>query len=293
MTDTTTDTDTAPNTVADTARTAIVTGSASGIGAATVLQLARQGYRTVGIDTNGEGAQAVAREAEQLSAGRRRAAPSGPRARLASGAGTPVPGAPFHGLTHTAVTADVSDEPKLIDAFDQAVAFLGGLDVLVTSAGVGETTPWAELSVAIFRSVYEINVIGTFLCIREAAKHMPRGGRICTIASVAGLRGGGLSGTAAYAASKGAVLALTKSAARSLAAQGICVNTVAPGATYTPMIAEHWKNDAHRTRVESMSVLNRTAEAREIAAGIVFLVSPQASAITGSTLVADNGLMMY
>ena len=246
------------------ARTAIVTGSASGIGAATVLELARQGYRTVGIDTNAEGAEATAREAAQLN-----------------------------GLTHSAFQADVSDEPKIIDAFDQAVAFLGGLDALVTSAGVGETTPWSELSVAIFRSVHEVNVIGTFLCLREAAKHMQRGGRICTIASVAGLRGGGLSGTAAYASSKGGVLALAKSAARSLAAQGICVNTVAPGATYTPMIAEHWKNDAHRRRVESMSVLNRTAEAREIAAGIAFLVSPQASAVTGSTLVADNGLMMY
>ena len=246
------------------ARTAIVTGSASGIGAATVLELARQGYRTVGIDINGDGARSTAREAAQLN-----------------------------GLTHSAFAADVSDEPKLVAAFDQAVAFLGGLDAMVTSAGVGETTPWAELSVAIFRNVHEVNVIGTFLCIREAAKHMLRGGRICTVASVAGLRGGGLSGTAAYASSKGGVLALTKSAARALAAQGICVNTMAPGATYTPMIAEHWKNDAHRARVESMSVLNRTAQAREIAAGIAFLVSPQASAVTGSTLVADNGLMMY
>jgi NAD(P)-dependent dehydrogenase (short-subunit alcohol dehydrogenase family) len=246
------------------ARTAIVTGSASGIGAATVLELARQGYRTVGIDINGEGAQATAREAAQLN-----------------------------GLTHSSFAADVSDEPRLVEAFDSAVAFLGGLDALITSAGVGETTPWAALSVAVFRAVYEVNVIGTFVCIREAAKHMRRGGRICTIASVAGLRGGGLSGTAAYASSKGGVLALTKSAARALAAQGVCVNSVAPGATYTPMIAEHWKNEAHRTRVESMSVLNRTAEAREIAAGIAFLVSPQASAVTGSTLVADNGLMMY
>ena len=59
------------------------------------------------------------------------------------------------------------------------------------------------------------------------------------------------------------------------------------------MIAEHWKNDAHRQRVEGMSVLNRTAEARDIAVSIAFLVSPEASAITGSTLVADNGLVMY
>ena len=250
--------------MADTPRTAIVTGSASGIGAATVLELARQGYRTVGIDVNGDGAQATAIEAAKINA-----------------------------LMHTAFTADVANEAQLIEAFEQALTFLTHLDVLVTSAGVGETTPFMDLSVATFRAVYDINVIGTFLCIREAAKRMRRGGRICTIASVAGLRGGGLSGTAAYAASKGGVLALTKSASRALAAQGICVNTVAPGATYTPMIAQHWKNDAHRTRVEAMSVLNRTAHAHEIASSIAFLVSAQASAITGSTLVADNGLMMY
>ena len=244
--------------------TAIVTGSASGIGAATVLELARQGWRTVGIDVNAEGAQAVAEQAAQLN-----------------------------GVAHLALCTDVTDEPQLIETFDRAHTFLGRLDALVTSAGVAETTPFMDISVAAFRAVYEVNVIGTFLCIREAAKRMPRGGRICTVASVAGLRGGGLSGTAAYAASKGGVLSLTKSAARSLAAQGICVNTVAPGATLTPMIAEFWQNEAHRQRVESMSVLNRTAQPHEMAAAIAFLVSPEASAITGSTLVADNGLAMY
>ena len=247
-----------------TPRTAIVTGAASGIGGATVLELARQGYRTVGIDINADGAHATALEATKINA-----------------------------LTHTSFRADVADEAQVIKAFDHALTFLTHLDVLVTSAGVADTTPFMDLSVATFRAIHDINVIGTFLCIREAAKRMQRGGRICTIASVAGLRGGGLSGTAAYAASKGGVLALTKSAARALAAQGICVNTVAPGATDTPMIAEHWKNDAHRTRVEAMSVLNRTADAHEIASSIAFLVSAQASAITGSTLVADNGLMMY
>ena len=141
--------------------------------------------------------------------------------------------------------------------------------------------------------LFRSNVIGTFVCIREAARRMLPGSRICTVASVAGIRGGGLSGTAAYAASKGAVLALTKNAARALAAQGISVNTIAPGATMTPMIAEQWKNDAHRSRVEGMSVLNRTAQPHEMAVAIAFLVSPQATSITGSTLVADNGLAMY
>ena len=237
-------------------RTAIVTGSASGIGAATVAELARRGYRTVGIDM---AAEAV----------------------------------PQSSADHVAIRADVTDEACVIAAFDQALAFLGRLDVLVTCAGVGETTPFMDLTVATFRAVNEVNVIGTFVCIREAALRMQPGARICTVASVAGIRGGGLSGTAAYAASKGAVLALTKNAARALAPRGISVNTIAPGATLTPMIAEHWKNDAHRTRVESMSVLNRTALPHEMAAAIAFLVSPEASSITGSTLVADNGLVMY
>jgi NAD(P)-dependent dehydrogenase (short-subunit alcohol dehydrogenase family) len=245
-------------------RTAIVTGAASGIGAATVLELARQGYRTVGIDLALDGARATAREATQLNAER-----------------------------HHAIQADVTDEARLIAAFDEALGFLGHLDVLVTSAGVADTTPFMDLTVETFRSVHEVNVIGTFVCIREAARRMQPGSRICTVASVAGIRGGGLSGTAAYAASKGAVLALTKNAARSLAPQGISVNTIAPGATLTPMIAEHWKNDAHRARVESMSVLNRTAQPHEMAVAIAFLVSPQATSITGSTLVADNGLAMY
>ena len=237
-------------------RTAIVTGSASGIGAATVAELARRGYRTVGID--------IAAEA-----------------------------VPQSSAEHLAIRADVTDEARVIAAFDEALAFLGQLDVLVTSAGVGETTPFMDLTAATFRAVNEVNVIGTFVCIREAALRMQPGARICTVASVAGIRGGGLSGTAAYAASKGAVLALTKNAARALAPRGISVNTIAPGATLTPMIAEHWKNDAHRTRVESMSVLNRTALPHEMAAAIAFLVSPEASSITGSTLVADNGLVMY
>ena len=237
-------------------RTAIVTGSASGIGAATVAELARRGYRTVGIDMAAEAA-------------------------------------PQSSAEHLAIRADVTDEARVIAAFDEALAFLGQLDVLVTSAGVGETTPFMDLTVATFRAVNEVNVIGTFVCIREAALRMQPGARICTVASVAGIRGGGLSGTAAYAASKGAVLALTKNAARALAPRGISVNTIAPGATLTPMIAEHWKNDAHRTRVESMSVLNRTALPHEMAAAIAFLVSPEASSITGSTLVADNGLVMY
>ena len=241
-------------------RTAIVTGAASGIGAATAALLVTRGYRVACID------------------------------RDASGLRTTMAGI---GAPHVAFTVDVTDEAEVTRVFAEAVAALGSLDALVTSAGVAEMTPFMELDAATFRRVYDHNVVGTFLCIREAARHMVAGGRICTVASVAGLRGGGLSGTAAYAASKGAVLALSKSAARSLADKGIAVNTIAPGATMTPMIAHVFADDAHRKRVESMSVMNRAAQPDEIARAIAFLISPDAAYVDGATLVADGGLCMY
>ena len=100
-------------------------------------------------------------------------------------------------------------------------------------------------------------------------------------------------GTAAYAVGKGAVLALSKNAARALAAHGISVNSIAPGATLTPMTAEVWKNGTLRQQIESMSAQNRSAEQYEIAASIAHLLSPQASYVTGATLVTDGGLTMY
>ncbi|MFN0162759.1 MAG: SDR family NAD(P)-dependent oxidoreductase [Burkholderiales bacterium] len=249
--------------MADARKKAIVTGAASGIGAATMVELARRGFDVACLDINAAGGRAS------------------------------VEAAAREGGRHAFVEVEVADEPGLVRAFGDAVGQLGGLDALVTAAGVGDMVPFMELDAATFRRVHDVNVVGTFLCMREAAKVMPRGGRICTVASVAGLRGGGLSGTAAYAASKGGVLALTKNAARALAERGISVNTIAPGATMTPMIAEPWKNPAHRARVEAMAVQNRTGEPREIAQAIAFLLSAEASFITGSTLVADGGLVMY
>ncbi len=242
---------------------AVVTGAASGIGAATLLELARRGYDTAALDINLAGAEESVRHALAL------------------------------GGRHLAIQVDVAEETSVVAAFDLAASFLGGLEALATCAGVADSTPFMEVSVATFRRVHDVNVIGTFLSMREGARHMAAGGRICTVASVAGLRGGGLMGTAAYAASKGGVLALTKNAARALADKGISVNTVAPGATLTPMLAEAWKNEENRRRIEGMSAQKRTADPKEIARSIAFLLSPDASIVTGSTLVADGGLVMY
>lgn len=246
-----------------TLKRAIVTGSASGIGAATILELARLGYDTVGIDIQLALAQDIA------------------------GQGTAIAG------RHTALHADVADEEQLSAAMAGAAQWLGGLDALVTSAGVAITIPFMQQTAADFRRMHDVNVIGTFVAIREAAKVMEPGSRICTVASVAGLRGGGLMGTAAYAASKGAVLALTKNAARSLAGLGIAVNTIAPGSTRTPMTESLSHDPAQRARVEGMILQSRTASAHEIAASIGYLLSAQASYVNGATLVVDGGLALY
>ena len=238
--------------------TAIVTGGASGIGRAVCELLSRDGYRVAVADRDKAGAEAVA-----------------------------------HQIDGHAFEVDVADEASVVAMFERALeVFDGTLDALATPAGIADTTPFMDLSVATFRRVNDINVVGTFLCIREAAKRMKPGGRICTVASVAGKRGGGLSGTAAYAASKGGVLALSRSAARALAPQGIAVNCVAPGPTLTPMLDQPFANPGQRERVESMTLLGRSGEPREIAEAIVWLLSPRSSFVDGETMTVDGGLML-
>ena len=186
----------------------------------------------------------------------------------------------------------MADETQVAAAFSAAMLNMGQLDALVTSAGVVDTTAFMDISVAQFRRIHDVNVIGTWLCMREAARVMRPGARICAVASIAGIRGGGLSGTAAYAASKGGVIALAKNAARVLADKGIRVNTVSPGATDTPMIAGPLANPAHRDRIEQLALQKRIGEAADIASGIVYLLSDQARFTVGTNLVIDGGIVI-
>ncbi len=238
--------------------TVIVTGGASGIGRAVCEVLARDGWRVAVADRDEVGARGVA---------------------------DAVGGFPF--------TVDVAEEASVAALFERAYeAFGGRLDGLATSAGIVDVTPFFELDAAAFRRVHDVNLIGTFLCIREAALRMRDGGRIVTVASVAGKRGGGLHGTAAYAASKGAVLALTRSAARALAERHIAVNCVAPGPTDTPQVAGPSESPQERSRVEKMTLLGRYADPHEIAEAIAWLLSPAASYLNGETLVVDGGMLL-
>jgi 3-oxoacyl-[acyl-carrier protein] reductase len=231
-----------------------VTGSSSGIGAATVAVLERQGWSVARLD----------RDSSIASPG-----------------------------SAVSIRLDVADETAVRSAFSNVREALGGLDALVTCAGLYETTPFFETTAAIFSQILAVNVTGTFLCIREAARIMASGSRICTVSSVAGLRGGGLAGTISYAASKGAVLALTKNAARELGPRGIAVNTIAPGMIDTPFAAVPLGNPAIRKRIEDMTSFGRLGTADEIAATIAWLISPAASYVHGATIVADGGMVMY
>jgi NAD(P)-dependent dehydrogenase (short-subunit alcohol dehydrogenase family) len=234
-------------------RRVAVTGSASGIGAATVAVLLQQGWQVVCLDRN-----------------------------PATTAGATL-----------SLPLDVADEPAVCAAFAHIRQSLGGLDALVTCAGIYETTPFFDTTASTFSRVLSVNVTGTFLCIREAARLMTSGARICTLSSVAGLRGGGLAGTVSYAATKGAVLALTKNAARELGPKGIAVNTVAPGMIDTPFAAVPLSNPATRQRIEAMIGFGRLGSAEEIAHTIAWLISPAASYVHGATIVADGGMVMY
>lgn len=180
----------------------------------------------------------------------------------------------------------------MVAAIAQAADALGGIDGLATCAGVIDTTPTLDATVASFRRLHDVNVVGTFLCVREAVRRMSPGARIVTVASIAGLRGGGLAGNGAYAASKGAVLALSRNLARELGPRGIAVNCVAPGPTETPMTASTLEHAEGRARLEGASLLGRVGTAVGIAAAIAWLLSPHAAFVHGATLVADGGATM-
>jgi len=235
-------------------RRVAITGAASGIGQAAARLLASRGWRVACLDRDIEGARATA-------------------------------GA--HGL---AVQVDVADEAQVVAAFAHVADQFGGLDALVTAAGVIETTPFLETTPEQFRRLFDINVIGSFLSVREGAKAMQAGARICMLASISSYTGGGYVATGAYATSKGAVLTMMKSCARALGERGIAVNAVAPGFIDTPFVASAMNDPVRREQVEA--AVGKVGSPEQIAETIAWLVSPEAEFVHGETVVADGGVLM-
>ncbi len=231
-----------------------VTGAASGIGAATARLLQAQGWRVACLDRNLGGARATA------------------------------------GANGVAIEVDVADEASVVRAFKDVDAAFGGLDALVAAAGIINTSPFFETTVGEFRQLFDINVIGSFLSVREGSKYMQRGARICMVASISSYTGGGYVARGAYATSKGAVLTMMKSCARELGPRGIAVNAVAPGFIDTPFVASAMGDAVRRKEVEA--AVGKVGTAEQIAECCAWLVSPAAEFVHGSTLIADGGILM-
>ena len=243
-------------------RIAIVTGSDSGIGKATAVTLAEGGY-DLGITwhTDAAGAEGTAEEVRA----------AGGRAEVRQ--------------------MDLTDLPAAIDVVDQLAEALGGLDVLVNNAGTGSSSPFLEQDLVGFREVLDVDLVGPFLCAQRAASRMAatgRGGRIVNVTSVH--EHVPLRGASAYCAAKGGLGLLTKVMALELAEHGITVNSVAPGEIATPMTGQHDVDPASQERPGIP--LGRPGDAREIAAAIAHLASPEASYTTGASFVVDGGLLL-
>lgn len=194
------------------------------------------------------------------------------------------------------IGADVSDEAAVEAAVARARAELGGIDCLLCAAGHVVFGPLGDYPLAEWNRMLAVHVTGTFLACRAAlpALRDSRRGAIVTIASVAGLVG--LPNLAAYSAAKGAIVALSRQLAVELGPDGIRVNVVAPGTVLTGMTEELYRERGEGSvergaEVSSAgSVLKRVADPDEIAAPVCFLLSEEASYLTGSLVVADGGM---
>jgi 3-oxoacyl-[acyl-carrier protein] reductase len=191
------------------------------------------------------------------------------------------------GGTAMAIKADVSDEADVAAMFDQAEHRYGGVDVVVHTAGIMLLAPLAELDLADFDRMHRINVRGTFVVGQQAARRLRRGGAIINFSSsVVKI---GLPSYTAYAATKGAVDAITLILARELRGRDITVNAVAPGPTATPLFLDG-KDQATIDQLAGMAPLERLGTPADIAVTVAFLAGP-ARWINGQVLYANGGVI--
>lgn len=254
-----------------TGRVALVTGAASGIGAASARLLAERGARVVCADRDLSGVRAVAEAIER------------------------------DGLAARPLYLDVTDEQAWDDALVSTGPESTGLDVLVHCAGIAAARPLVETSLDEWRCVLAVNLDGSFLAVRAGMRSMrTRGGAIVLVGSASGTRPP--AGAAAYATSKGALAVLARAAAKECRQVGLAIriNVVSPAGVKTPMwrsmpffqdlVQAHGSEDAAYAAMEGPG--ERFVDARDVAQAIAFLVSDAAAHVTGVELSVDDGFVI-
>jgi len=185
---------------------------------------------------------------------------------------------------------DVTDYTKVEEALNLILDKLGKVDILVNNAGITKDNLLLRMSQAEWDAVLNVNLKGTFNCIRAVSRPMikQRSGRIISIASIIGIIGN--PGQANYAASKAGIIALTKTAAKELSSRNINANAVAPGFIQTAMTDK--LPEELKLKMLANIPLNKFGTAEDVAAVCLFLASADSSYVTGQTIVVDGGMVM-
>jgi 3-oxoacyl-[acyl-carrier protein] reductase len=242
-------------------KVAVITGGGSGIGAAIALLFAQQGAEVALLDRDKQNVEAAADEARAF------------------------------GGRSVALIVDVTDGESVRQVMDDITTQFGGIDILVSAAGILDETPLLEMTEATFDKTVAVDLKGVFLAARWAVPHMLErgGGRIINIASQLGIKGG--VGLTHYVAAKAGVIGMTKAMALELAEHNILVNAIAPGPIFTPLIeglSEEWK-----AAKQAELPIGRFGQAHEVAPTALLLASsPGGDLYTGQTLGPNSGDVM-
>lgn len=235
-------------------KVALITGGASGIGAATARLFVSEGAKVVLIDLNEEKGNEFNKELKALNG------------------------------ESVFIKANITSEEEVQDVFKKTIETFGRVDIVFNNAGIGRVHPSHELEYAEWRNTVNVDLDGVFLVAREAIREMLKngGGTIVNTASMYGWVGS--PGSAAYNAAKGGVVNLTRSLALEYAEQNIRINALCPGFIDTPIIPEEMKQ-----ALSDITPLKRLGRAEEMAKSVLFLASDDSSFMTGNSLIVDGG----